>query len=58
MNVLMVLITVMLMHHVRTVLVHLIVLVTLDMLGMAQHVLVCLLSINDIYLSTCYRVVL
>ena len=34
-------ITVIIMHHVRIVLVHLIVLVTLDMMGMALPVLVC-----------------
>ena len=36
----MALITVIIMHHVRIVLVHLIVLVTLDMMGMALPVLV------------------
>ena len=38
MNVLMALITAMLMHHVRIVLVHLIALVTLDITEMAPHV--------------------
>ena len=37
----MAIITVIIMHHVRIVLVHLIVLVTLDMMGMALPVLVC-----------------
>ena len=54
MNVLMVLITAMVMQHVRIILVHLIALVTLDILGMAPHVSVCLLSINDIYFFDLY----
>ena len=49
MNVQMALTTVMIMLHVRIVTVHLIVLVTLAILGMAPHVSVCLLSVNDIY---------
>ena len=48
--------SVMIKLHVRIVSVHLIALVTLDITGMAPHVSVCLLSINDIYSFDLYYV--